>query len=375
MKKIFILGGSRLQLDLIYEAKKLYFEVFLFDSNANCEGKKYADIFYHIDIKDKEKILEKAKEIKPLIITTIASEIGNVTACYVSEKMNLVSNSYQIALNTTNKKLMKSIAIKNGLNITKFKIINSFKCLNNWNSFPAIIKPIDSSAGRGISFISETSQINEAIEKAFSFTNEKEILIEEYIKGKQFSIETISFEGIHKIIAITEEYLTPLPKIIETQQLLPARVTDEEKKLINEFILKILDSYHIRFGACHVEVKIDNKKRLYLIEIASRMGGWRSELINFALGINYCQLLIFSLLGKEMNFQASRNDTAIVKMILSQENFEDYNMFYNNHFDNLVSLLNLEKINESKHLADSNGFYFIHIQNNEDISKFIEEHH
>ena len=44
MKRIFILGGSRLQLDLIFEAKKFYFEVYLFDGNYNCEGKKYADI-------------------------------------------------------------------------------------------------------------------------------------------------------------------------------------------------------------------------------------------------------------------------------------------------------------------------------------------
>lgn len=375
MKRIFILGGSRLQLDLIFEAKKFYFEVYLFDGNYNCEGKKYADIFYHIDIKDKELILEKAKELKPLVVTTIASEIGNLTACYVSEKLNLISNSYQIALNTTNKKLMKDISIINSLNIPKFKVINSFECLSDWNNFPSVIKPIDSSAGRGISFISNKNQIKEAIEKAFSFTNKKEILIEEYIEGRQFSIETISFRGIHLIVAITEEYLTPIPEIIETQQLIPARIIDEERNLINEFVLRILNSYQIKFGACHIEIKIDNQKKLYLIEIASRMGGWRSELINLSLGINYCQLLLFSLLGKEIDFQASRDDTAIVKMILSEEDFKEYTMYYNKYFDNLVSLLNVKDIKKSKHLADSNGFYFIHIQNKDDISKFIEEHH
>ena len=358
MKKVFILGGSKLQFDLIFEAKKLYFEVHLFDGNNNCEGKKYADYFYHIDLKDKEQILEKAQELSPLIITTIASELGNVTACYVSEKMGIKSNTYQVTLNTTNKKEMKNISIKNNINIAKYKTIKTPEDLKQWDSFPAIIKPIDSSAGRGVSFITKKEQIDSAIEKAFRFTSEKEVLIEEYIKGKQFSIETISSEGNHSIVSITEEYLTPLPNIIETQQLIPARVEKEEETKLKEFAFDVLNSFNIKFGACHIEVRVDDDCELYLVEIASRMGGWRSELINLALGISYCQLLLFSLEGKKLQFQASREEFAIVKMILSMEDFEAYKLFCKNYNDFVISTLNIKDVKDSEHLADSNGFYF-----------------
>jgi len=374
VKRIFILGGSNLQLDLIFEAKKLYFEVYLFDGKKDCEGQKYVDYFFHIDIKDKEAILKKAIELKPLIITTIASEIGNITSCFVSEKMALKSNSYEVAYNTTNKKSMKNIALKSSINIAKFKVIKNLEDLKEWSIFPVVIKPIDSSAGRGVSFVLRKEELEEAIKIAFNFTSEKEILIEEYIKGKQFSIETISSEGKHNIVSITEEYLSPLPKIIETQQLVPARLNKSEEEKLRLFAFDVLNSFNIKFGACHIEVRIDAKADIYLVEIASRMGGWRSELINLALGINYCQLLLFSLEGKNIEFQASRDEIAIVKMILSQKDFEDYKFFCENYYDSVISTLNIKDIRESKHLADSNGFYFLHIQDKKDLLSFIGEH-
>ena len=168
--------------------------------------------------------------------------------------------------------------------------------------------------------------------------------------------------------------MTPLPNIIETQQLIPARVEKEEETKLKEFAFDVLNSFNIKFGACHIEVRVDDDCELYLVEIASRMGGWRSELINLALGISYCQLLLFSLEGKKLQFQASREEFAIVKMILSMEDFEAYKLFCKNYNDFVISTLNIKDVKDSEHLADSNGFYFLHIQDKIDLINFIGEH-
>jgi biotin carboxylase len=374
VNNIIILGGSKLQLDLIFEAKKLYFKIHLFDGNPNCIGKQYVDYFYHIDIKDKATILEKAKELDPVAILTIATEVGNTTSCYVSEQLGLNSNSYQVSLNTTNKKSMKQICTKNDIQTAPYQILSNNCELQDWKKFPAIIKPLDSSAGRGVSFIEKVEDVQEAIRTAFRFSNTNEVIIEQYIKGKQYSIETMSANKIHKIVTITEEYITPLPNIIETQQLIPARVDEKQQEKIEIFALKILKSFEITYGASHIEIREDKDGQLYFIEIASRMGGWRSELISLALGINYCQLLLFSVLGKKIDFQPSRADTAIVKMILSQDNFQEYQNYQKKYPSNLISDLELKDIKISQHLADSNGFYYIHIQDKNQLSHFIGEH-
>ena len=60
MRKIFILGGSSLQLDLILEAKKMFFYTIVLDMDKNCIGSKWCDEFLHIDISNKELVFEKA---------------------------------------------------------------------------------------------------------------------------------------------------------------------------------------------------------------------------------------------------------------------------------------------------------------------------
>lgn len=368
-----ILGGSKLQLDLIFEAKKMYFTVHLLDGNQNCLGKKYADEFYPIDFSNKDEVLKLALEIKPSAILTIATEAGNITSCYVSEKLGLNANSYETSILTTNKIKMKN-HIKNKKELfCDYEIVDKL-ANSQWNEFPCIVKPIDSSAGRGVSFVSNNDELKNAIEIAKEFSSTNEVLIEKYIQGRQYSIESISSKNLHHVVSIVEEFITEPPIIIETQQLVPARISNEKEKRIEKFAIKVLDLFNIKYGASHIEIREDLEGKLYLIEIASRMGGWRSELIRLSSGINFCQLLINSVLDKDIAFIKSYDRIAIVKMILNKEHLKEYLYLKENYEKNIVSDLEISEISESKNLADSNGFYFVCVDKNDEIDNFIPEH-
>lgn len=372
-KSIVILGGSKLQLDLIFEAKKMYLDVHLFDGNSNCIGKKYANKFYNIDFSKKEEVLNIVKDIKPIAILTIATEVGNITSCYISEKLGLNSNSYETSLITTNKIKMKNYLQNPEEVFCKFKVLKNKEALN-WEIFPCIVKPVDTSAGRGVSYVSCKEDISKAIDFAREYSSLDEVLIEKYIQGKQYSIETISSKGKHSVVTIVEEFITNPPIIIETQQLVPARISLEKEKKIKDFAIKVLDLYDIKYAASHIEIREDDSGKLFLVEIASRMGGWRSELIRLALGINYCELLINSVLNKDISFQKAYDKTSIVKMILNEEHLKEYKYYKENYDDFLISDLDEINISESKNLADSNGFYFVQIDKKEDVDLFIHKH-
>jgi biotin carboxylase len=351
----------------------MYLDVHLFDGNEKCVGKNYADKFYHIDFSNKERVLKIAKEINPIAILTIATELGNTTACYVSEKLGLKSNSYETALITTNKIKMKE-HLKNTSNIfCKYEIT---KDSNNskWNSFPCIVKPVDSSAGRGVSYVTSYNDLQQAIDEAKQYSSSSEVLIEEYIKGRQYSIETISSNASHKIITVVEEFITTPPTIIETQQLVPARIDNIKEQKINSFVLRVLELYNVKYGASHIEVRENENGELFLIEIATRMGGWRSELTRLALGINYCELLINSVQDKSIVFTRAYDKTAIVKMILNKEHLDEY-LHYKKHYKQyLISDLEITSISDAKNLADSNGFYFVAVDDKKMVDEFIEKH-
>ncbi|MBZ7954740.1 ATP-grasp domain-containing protein, partial [Campylobacter sp. W0018] len=205
-KHFFIIGGGDLQADLVISAKK-DFVTHVFDYNENCFCKDLADYFHPISIADKEKILELAIKFNIVGIATAATELGNLTACYIGEKLNLGTNSYECAKNTTDKSLMKKVFEKHNINHAKYFILKDEKDLEQITQFPIIIKPSDRSAGRGVVKVFDKENLKKRFYEAKDLSYNKIVLAEEVLKGKQFSIETISSHGKHQIVAITEEYL------------------------------------------------------------------------------------------------------------------------------------------------------------------------
>lgn len=360
MKKIFILGGSSLQLDIILEAKKMLFYTVVLDMDKECVGKDFCDEFLQIDIANKEKVLEKAKEYKIDLILTSSTELGNVTSCWVGEKLALNTNSYEIALNTTNKQKMKNILIKNSIKTATHKMAKKEETFS-FDSFPCIVKPLDSSAGRGLSFVSSKDQLQKAINKAFSYSLSDEVIVEEYIKGRQFSIETISCKSKHQILAINEEFIREIPDIIETAHQIPALISDDLKSKIEKITFEILNAFNINFGAAHIEIRVQ-KDEVYVVELATRTGGMRSEMINFAFGISYSQMLILSALGTLSTIVNSRNDKIKCNFLIDYEAYEEYLNLKETNSSNLFEPFDIPIVDKgfkAQNLGESKGYYFI----------------
>jgi len=207
MKKAIVLGGGVLQFDFIISARKFGYKIILCDSDSSCFCRALSDEFVNISTADKEAVLELAKNRNPSIVHSIASEVANVTACYVSERLGLRSNSYDTARATTEKDLMKKNFVRSGIPTSKvYGVISEHEdTLKLDVSYPNIVKPADNSAGRGVMKVNNSSQLEPAIRRAFSFSRKKLVIIEEYIAGRQYSVETLSYEGRHQAVAITEE--------------------------------------------------------------------------------------------------------------------------------------------------------------------------
>ncbi|ADG94594.1 ATP-dependent carboxylate-amine ligase domain protein ATP-grasp [Arcobacter nitrofigilis DSM 7299] len=369
MRKLFILGGSALQLDLILEAKKLFFYVIVLDMDKDCVGSRWCDEFLHIDICDKEAVLKKAIEYKIDAILTSATELGNITACYVGEKLGLNTNSYECALNTTNKMKMKEIFKKHNIKTANYKYFEK-EDLIDWKNFPCIVKPVDSSGGRGLSYISKKEDLEESIKKAFLYSKRSELIIEEYILGRQFSVETISSNKEHQIITINEEFIREVPDILELGHHIPAKCSDSLKEKISQVTYKLLDIFDLKFGAGHIELRVTDNDEIYIVELASRTGGMRSEMINLAFGVSYSRLLLLSVLGMNLKLNIEKSNEVDCNFIIDYRAYEEYlNMKRNKEF--LIfepnSIKNVEKDFVATNLGESKGYYFI-LQNTKDNS-------
>lgn len=99
------------------------------------------------------------------------------------------------------------------------------------------------------------------------------VLIEEFAEGREYSVECISWDGEHHLLAVTKKYTTGAPHFIETAHLEPALLSQDILSRARDITFHALDSLQIKNGASHTELKIADDGSIKLIEVGGRMGG------------------------------------------------------------------------------------------------------
>ena len=122
---IIVLGGGIQQTRCIKRCQKLGFLVCCFDINENCEGKKAADLFFKLSIKNYNEIMLIVSEFENVVaILAPATEIGNLTACLIANKLGLPYNCEEVVKTTSNKLLMREKLDSLNLDNPKYFSIN-----------------------------------------------------------------------------------------------------------------------------------------------------------------------------------------------------------------------------------------------------------
>src|SRR5436305_3281162 len=88
---------------------------------------------------------------------------------------------------------------------------------------PIVLKPASGSGSIGVSKIDCESQIPSAFEWA-KMTGHSVLIAEAYVDGPEYSVESLTRDGVHRIVAITEKYTTGAPHFIEIGHRLPAPI-------------------------------------------------------------------------------------------------------------------------------------------------------
>ena len=322
MKKIAIIGASYLQVPLINKAKELGYETHVFAWAAGDVGEKLADYFYPISIVEKEQILEKCQEIKIDGICTIASDLATVAVNYVACHMGLAGNSMETTEKSTNKWVMRQTFQENGdpsPRCIKVYSKDDYQSINF--DYPVIVKPLDRSGSRGITQVKSVEGLDDAVKAAMEVGFEKAALIEEYAQGTEYSIEGISFNGKHTILAITRKYTTGAPHFIEIAHSQPAELSYELKKKVEAVVYHALDSLGVTNSASHSELKIDQNGNIKIIEIGARMGGdcIGSGLVQLSTGVDFVKAVIDVAMGKEPELVKTKDAYAIIRYIMSKD--------------------------------------------------------
>ena len=300
MKIIAVIGAGYLQLPLVEKAKAmgLYTICFAWTEGAVC--KNVADEFYPISIVEKEHILSVCQKKQIDGICTIASDVAAPTVAFVAERMGLTGNSYHSAVLANNKFLMREAFHKAGIPCPQYRKVTSADKIPTGNCFPMIVKPTDRSGSLGVTKVENQGELQQAVVAALEYSFKKETIIEEYIEGREISVEFISYRGTHYPLQITDKVTTGAPHFVELEHHQPAILSEKQYTEIYELTKKALDTLGVTNGASHSEYRITKDGRIFVMEIGARMGGdfIGSDLVQLSTGYDYLKGVIQVALGE-----------------------------------------------------------------------------
>ncbi|PHU34544.1 ATP-grasp domain-containing protein [Pseudobutyrivibrio ruminis] len=309
MKKLAIIGASEFQAPLIIKAKELGIETHVFAWKCGDVGESIADYFYPISITECEEIYQQCKKIGIDGICTIGTDLGTIPVSYVANRLGLVANSEECVKKATNKHLMRKCFEKNGDPSPRSVEISGSQDVEDCEfDYPVICKPTDRSGSRGIYKVNNKKELLDAVDKSIEYSFEKKALVEEFAEGQEYSVEYISYQGMHHFLALTKKYTTGAPNFIETGHIEPAPVSEELLEKVKSVTEHALDSLEVTNGASHTELKINHNGNIKIIEIGARMGGdfIGSHLVQMSTGVDFVKCVIQVAMGEEP--KVIRND-------------------------------------------------------------------
>jgi|SRR5690554_501435 len=302
-KSILILGTGNAQTDFIKYCKLEGFETHACSYKAEGRGIQEADFFKVINITDIDSISDYASKNNIGLIYSTGSDLAMPTVTKASKSLGLPCFIQpETAVICNNKTLLRD-ALKALPNFSVESLnIKTESDLNQWEKFPAIVKPADSQGQRGIRVVKYEKELLPAFANAKSYSLTNTAIIEEYIEGFEISINLYILNGEIELLFVTERIsFNEYPGGIIKSHIYPCTKKIDKDKLL-EMSKEVINILNIQNGPAYFQVKIDELGQPKIIEVTPRLDGchlWR--LIKEMKGINLFKLLLNHLSNGDLS--------------------------------------------------------------------------
>ncbi len=356
--KLAIIGASIGQKKLCIKAREMGVETIGFAWSKGAVCKELFNKFYDVSITDFDKIIEICKQEGVNGVVTNGSNLTIEPSSFIAESLQLPCTPYNTIIRIKDKHAVRELT----KNVDGLNQIRSYTYDGGTPQIlPCIVKPVFGSAKEGVSFVTSKEEFDKAIQYAQGESKEqKQILIEEFIKGREFSVESISFHGKHHVIQITDKDCSGAPHFVEIGHHQPANITDNLKNKIIDIIPKILDAVGFTNGASHTELMVKGDNDIYLIEINPRGGGDEisNTLVELSTNVDYVKLMIDVALNKFQSPAVRNTKFAGIYYLCKQtEAHLDFFKKLNNEPWLVKKDISSYELNEATGNRDRNGYF------------------
>ncbi len=303
-KTIMFLGAGEEQCEAIEIALDLGLKVIAVDGNPKAVGLNVAHIGINADIKDVQAMIDIGKQYNIDGVMTHAVEIPQIVA-KVAEALSLPGISPEVAERATNKWKRLSCLTKKAIPCAKSEIAGTIEEAEEKADkigFPVVFKPVDNAGARGVIKVRNKEEVKNAFNHTKKYTSKDIILIEEYLKGKELSTESIIYNNKIYSVAFSDRNCNKnffYPFFIEDGGEMPTSLSEGELSKVIKTVDSAIRALGIDWGVAKGDIIIGSDGKVRIIEMAARTSGGRfcSLKVPLSTGINMLRPLILMTVG------------------------------------------------------------------------------
>ena len=271
-------------------------------------------------------LLRPMHQQSPVTALVCFLEAAILAAAVAADALNIPSNPVDAVRTAHNKALTRQALQRHGVPQQPWRLCRSFDEIvafrNTLSGAPFVFKPVTGAGSAGVRLIRTDADLRAAWDSiaglkwwALVDNPENAVIAEAVLPGSEFSVEAMSVDGRHEILAITGKLTTGEPEFVELGHWQPAELRSDQRDAVVNRTVEILDAIGHRTGPSHTEVMVDGLN-IGLIETHTRFGGdqiW--ELTQLTTGRHFATETIFAVLGLPAPEPGDRHGAAAMRKL------------------------------------------------------------
>lgn len=292
------------------------------DYNPNAVGIPCADKYYNASTIDIPAICAVARDYQPDGIMTLATDMPMRSIAAATTLLGLPGISVETALKSTDKYEMIKAFKANNIESPWYYYLKDQADLSSCCSaftYPCVMKPTDNAGSRGVVLVTDASELTDAYQYSRSQSRAGHVIVEEYMQGKEVSVEIIVYQGVPHVLAVTDKLTTGAPYFVEMGHSQPSQLAETDLARIRDLASRAVLAVGIDNCPAHVEIILtaDGPK---MVELGARMGGdcITTHLVPYSTGIDMVKAAIEISLGIEPDFTPTLHKAGAVRFLGSE---------------------------------------------------------
>ena len=266
MRRLLILGAGTMQIPAFRAAAELGVEVVTIDPSPNAPALPLARASFCYDLADLDACLKVARDQDVSGVMTLAADYPIPAVAELCEKLDLAGPKKKAVRAATHKAEMHRVLASAGVPVprtisaaTADEADSAVRLLGG----EAILKPTDSSGGRGVTSFGPDptpAEVRKAFERAVGFGRCGDVVVAELVEGPEYSVETLTWRGRTTIVAVTEKLTTGPPYHVEIGHSQPPRLDYADIALLGDIAAAGIAALGIDDAPGHTEIRIPELK-------------------------------------------------------------------------------------------------------------------